>query len=70
MLFNCTQPQKFQELEEQRLTFLRNEMWTYCNLNSQSLVQVDEVRGGGGRWRTRVGKGREDEEGRGGLGSV
>lgn len=35
--------QKFQELEEQRLTFLRNEMWTYCNLNSQSLVQVDEA---------------------------
>eukprot|EP00731_Ephydatia_muelleri_P016968 Em0010g66a len=35
--------QKFQELEEQRLTFLRNEMWTYCNLNSQSLIQVDEA---------------------------
>lgn len=35
--------QKFQELEEQRITFLRNEMWTYSNLNSQNLVQIDEA---------------------------
>ncbi|XP_003388698.1 PREDICTED: proline-serine-threonine phosphatase-interacting protein 1-like [Amphimedon queenslandica] len=33
---------KFQELEEQRLAFLRHQMWTYTNFCSQTLVDDDE----------------------------
>lgn len=36
----CTQ---FQELEEQRVAFLRHKMWTYCNLISQTTVHEDEA---------------------------
>ena len=43
---------KFQELEEQRLAFLRHQMWTYTNFCSQTLVDDDEVRE----------KGREERE--------
>lgn len=34
---------KFQELEEQRIAFLRHQMWTVCNLYSQSCVDEDEA---------------------------
>ena len=37
--------QKFQELEEQRLAFMRHQMWTMSNFCSQTLVDEDEVRG-------------------------
>lgn len=46
--------QQFQALEEQRIAFLRHQMWTYCNLCSQATVSEDEVRGTG---RKREGKG-------------
>ena len=36
--------QKFQELEEQRLAFMRHQMWTMSNFCSQTLVDEDEVR--------------------------
>ncbi len=36
--------QQFQELEEQRIAYVRHQMWTFCNLCSQTTVQVDEVR--------------------------
>ena len=55
--------QKFQELEEQRLAFMRHQMWTMSNFCSQTLVDEDEVRGRereGGRERGREG-GREGE---------
>ena len=35
--------QQFQELEEQRIAFLRHQMWTFCNLCSQTTVDIDEV---------------------------
>ena len=65
--------QQFQGLEEQRIAFLRHQMWTYCNLCSQATVSEDEVRGEerrreGGGWR---GGGEEDgEEGGGEKGGV
>lgn len=46
--------QQFQALEEQRIAFLRHQMWTYCNLCSQATVSEDEVRETG---RKREGKG-------------
>lgn len=33
---------QFQELEEQRIAFLRHQMWTFCNLCSQTTVDIDE----------------------------
>lgn len=33
---------QFQELEEQRIAYIRHQMWTFCNLCSQATVQVDE----------------------------
>ena len=35
--------QQFQELEEQRVAFLRHTLWSYCNLLSQSTINIDEV---------------------------
>ena len=43
--------QQFQGLEEQRIAFLRHQMWTYCNLCSQATVSEDEVMGAGGGGR-------------------
>ena len=40
MDFLCT---KFQECEEQRIAFLRHQMWTLCNNCSQTCVENDEV---------------------------
>ena len=34
---------KFQECEEQRIAFLRHQMWTLCNYCSQTTVEDDEV---------------------------
>lgn len=59
---------KFQELEEQRLAFLRHQMWTYTNFSSQTLVDDDEVREWEGERRKREGEkegGREGERGMG-----
>lgn len=39
MDFLCT---KFQECEEQRIAFLRHQMWTLCNNCSQTCVENDE----------------------------
>lgn len=39
----CLCVQQFQELEEQRIAFLRHQMWTLCNYCSQAMVDVDEV---------------------------
>ena len=36
--------QQFQGLEEQRVAYLRHQMWTYSNLCSQATVIEDEVR--------------------------
>lgn len=33
---------QFQELEEQRIAYMRHQTWTFCNLCSQETVQVDE----------------------------
>ena len=62
--------QQFQGLEEQRIAFLRHQMWTYCNLCSQATVSEDEVRGEerrreGGGWRGGGGEGGEEEGGEG-----
>ena len=35
--------QTFQELEKERIAFLRNSMWTYTNLGSTNCVKADEV---------------------------
>ena len=35
--------QQFQELEEQRIAYLRHQMWTLCNLCSQTTVYEDQV---------------------------
>lgn len=35
--------QKFQELEEQRIAFIRHQMWTLTNFCSQTYVDNDEV---------------------------
>lgn len=51
--------QQFQGLEEQRVAFLRHQMWTYCNLCSQATVSEDEVMEGG---EERGGGGEEGEE--------
>ena len=39
----CVIFQQFQALEEQRIRFLRNEMWLYTNLGSQLSVDEDKV---------------------------
>lgn len=36
--------QKFQELEEQRIAFIRHQMWTLTNFCSQTYVDNDEVK--------------------------
>ena len=40
MEFLC---QKFQELEEQRIAFIRHQLWTTTNFCSQTYVDEDEV---------------------------
>ena len=35
--------QQFQELEEQRIAFIRHQLWTLANLDSQGSVEIDEV---------------------------
>ncbi len=35
--------QVFQQLEEERICFLRNEMWVHTNILSQTYVDNDEV---------------------------
>lgn len=35
--------QQFQELEELRIAYLRHQMWTLCNLCSQTTVHEDQV---------------------------
>ena len=35
--------QQFQELEEQRIAYLRHQMWTLSNLCSQTTVYEDQV---------------------------
>ncbi len=35
--------QQFQELEEQRIAYLRHQMWTYTNLLSKCTVDIDTV---------------------------
>ena len=35
--------QQFQELEELRIAYLRHQMWTLCNLCSQTTVYEDQV---------------------------
>ena len=34
---------KFQDVEEQRIAFLRHQIWTLCNYCSQTYVEDDEV---------------------------
>jgi len=34
----------FEKLEEQRIDFLRNEMWAHLNAQSQAYVRCDDVR--------------------------
>jgi len=35
--------QQFQDLEEQRIAFLRHTMWTLTNVGSNSCVEIDQV---------------------------
>ena len=37
--------QQFQGMEEERIKFLRNEMWVYSNVGSQCNVDEDKVCG-------------------------